>query len=180
MVSSSVVSLFVKRFEEQGGSVEEVGSLEEAIHRVAEEARRLRAPLAVASCDKELVEALERELEGAVELYPPSSPLSLIERAGAGLTFPVAGVAETGSLLEICYDDADRLVSALPPTHLAYLKSSSIVPTLLDIAGTIRRASQKGPFSATLISGPSRTADIELTIVRGVHGPHTVKLFLEV
>jgi Uncharacterized conserved protein len=176
----SIVSRFVERFEEQGGLVERVDSLEEAISRVADEVRRLQAPLAVASCDRELLRALEVELEGAVELYPPRSPLSLIERAGAGLTFPAAGVAETGSILEICFDDADRLVSALPPTHLAYLRSNSIVPSLLDVAGTIRRASQKGPFSATLISGPSRTGDIELTIVKGVHGPHTVKLFLEV
>jgi L-lactate dehydrogenase complex protein LldG len=176
----SIVSRFVERFVEQGGLVERVRGLGETISRVAEEARRLQAALAVASCDPGLVEALERELDGVVELFPPRSPLQLIERAGAGLTFPVAGVAETGSLVEICYDDADRLVSALPSTHFAYLKSSSIVPTLLDVAGTIRRASQKGPFSVTLISGPSRTADIELTIVRGVHGPHTVRLFLEV
>jgi L-lactate dehydrogenase complex protein LldG len=180
MSNSAAVSLFIERFEEQGGEVERVAGLEEALTKIAEEVARSGMPLAVASCDQRVLEFLKRETRGKIELVPPKGPLNLIERAGAGLTFPAAGVAETGSILEICYDDADRLVSSLPPIHFAYLRSGAIVPSLLDIGWVIRDAHRNAPFTATLISGPSRTGDIELTLVKGVHGPHTVKVFLEV
>ncbi len=180
MSNSAAVSLFIERFEEQGGEVERVVGLEEALTRIAEEMVRSRTPLAVASCDQRVLGFLKKVVGEKVGLVPPRGALNLIERAGAGLTFPAAGVAETGSILEICYDDADRLVSSLPPIHFAYLRAGAIVPSLLDIGWVIRDAHRNGPFTATLISGPSRTGDIELTLVLGVHGPHTVKVFLEV
>jgi L-lactate utilization protein LutC len=92
-----------------------------------------------------------------------------------GITSPRAAISQTGSLVEICSSDNERLLSSLSRVHIAVLKSSAIVENLFDIAPMIRSAltASKKP-TITLIGGPSRTSDIELKSVLGVHGPHEV------
>lgn len=180
MPSDSAVDLFCKRFTEQGGVVEFIRDWGEAAGLVARDAAGADGPVAVASCGDAYFESFRARLGESVRLVGPHASPEEIARCSLGVTFPVAGVAETGSILELCYDDSDRLVSSLPPVHFAYLKGSRIVARLLDVAGIVRKAASSRAFSATLISGPSRTADIELRQVIGVHGPQVVKVLLEV
>jgi len=63
-----------------------------------------------------------------------------------------------------------RLVSLVPPVHIAIIDASEIVATLGEALAGLRQDEQVSPI-VTLVTGPSRTADIELTLAIGVHGP---------
>jgi len=88
-----------------------------------------------------------------------------------GVTKAYCGLADTGSVLEP--DDALR-PSLLPEIHIAVLKSEDILPSLPDAMHLI-----KDKKAAVFISGPSRTADIEMTLTIGVHGPKEVHVFVD-
>lgn len=94
----------------------------------------------------------------------------LFNEVGAGLTTTRGGIAETGSL--ILWPDASqpRLTSLVPPVHVALLKASELYGTLRE-AMADQNWSDGMPTNALLISGPSKTADIEQTLAYGVHGP---------
>ncbi len=91
-------------------------------------------------------------------------------RADLGITGAVLGVASTGSVLLRAGPDAPRTASLLPPVHLAVLPEGRLLPGFEELCAAlpdlVRDASQ-----AVLVTGPSRTTDIERTLVRGVHGP---------
>lgn len=99
--------------------------------------------------------------------------LGEIGNLDVGITFSQAAISQTGSLVEICYSDTERLLSSLSRIHIAVLEGSAIVEKLSDIVPIIRSTlnAMKKP-TITLIGGPSRTSDIELKSVLGVHGPH--------
>lgn len=94
----------------------------------------------------------------------------LFRNLDAGLTTTRGGIAETGSL--ILWPDASepRLISLVPPIHVALLKATELYGTLSD-AMAEQSWSSGMPTNALLVSGPSKTADIEQTLAYGVHGP---------
>lgn len=100
---------------------------------------------------------------------PASAPTEELARADAGVTEAQWGVAETGT---IALDDVAaraRRVSLLPPLHVAVLRRKRMLDSLDDLFAASARAGI--PHALTLVTGPSRTADIELQLVVGVHGP---------
>jgi hypothetical protein len=85
--------------------------------------------------------------------------------AETGITLAECGVAETGSILLSAGPGRRRLASLTPPLHIALLPKDSLV-------GTLEEAFERlGPRTSVVVTGPSRTADIEGVLVRGVHGP---------
>lgn len=94
----------------------------------------------------------------------------LFDKVDAGLTTTRGGIAETGSL--VLWPDAHepRLISLAPPIHIALLKASELYGTFADLIHD-QKWSSAMPANALLISGPSKTADIEQTLAYGVHGP---------
>ena len=94
----------------------------------------------------------------------------LVEGVDAAITSTLGGIAETGSLVLWPNNDEPRLLSLLPPIHVAIIKADSIAATLADLM-TDSGWAQAMPTNALLISGPSKTADIEQTLAYGVHGP---------
>ena len=89
-----------------------------------------------------------------------------------GLTTAQAAIAETGTLVLESESERHRLVSLVPPVHIAIIDAANICLTLGEALETVRRAGPAGMSpTVTLITGPSRTADIELTLAIGVHGP---------
>ncbi|MBA2780602.1 LutC/YkgG family protein [Billgrantia kenyensis] len=88
----------------------------------------------------------------------------------AGLTSTRGAIAETGSLWLWPTPDEPRLLSLVPPIHIAVLDANSIEDTFFDVIETHGWAGGM-PTNALLISGPSKTADIEQTLAYGVHGP---------
>jgi len=85
------------------------------------------------------------------------------------------GIAETGTLVLESARERSRLLSLVPPIHVAVLSASCICESLGDALARVR---QTASHAITLITGPSRTSDIELTLVVGVHGPQTVHVLL--
>jgi L-lactate dehydrogenase complex protein LldF len=90
------------------------------------------------------------------------------ETCRAGLTRAVAGLADTGSLLVTGGPGELLAASLLPEIHIAILNLSDLQPGLEDVLNT--PAVRNAP-AAVVITGPSRTADIEMTLTIGVHGP---------
>jgi L-lactate dehydrogenase complex protein LldG len=91
-----------------------------------------------------------------------------------GITGADYGLADTGTLVLRSVPGQDRGSSLLPPVHITLLDRSKILPgsdELLFILAEDTKHAGSMKSCITLITGPSKTADIELTLVRGVHGP---------
>jgi L-lactate dehydrogenase complex protein LldG len=94
----------------------------------------------------------------------------LCAAADVGITSADYALADTGSLVMIASPREARLVSLLPPAHIAVVPRDRIL-TGLDELFSILPNPAAVASSMVLITGPSRTADIEQILVRGVHGP---------
>ena len=95
-----------------------------------------------------------------------------------GITGSFCAVAETGTLMVCSSPDTPATVSLLPETHIAIVHASRIVPYMEDAWDLARKELGTLPRAVNFISGPSRTGDIEQTIVLGAHGPYRVHLVI--
>ncbi len=96
--------------------------------------------------------------------------------AQAGLTGAVAAAAETGSVLVQSGPGRPLTASLLPEIHLVVLNESQIKASVAEVLNVVKTANPP-PAALALISGPSRTADIEMTLTIGVHGPREIHVF---
>lgn len=99
--------------------------------------------------------------------------------ADAGITDVHAALAETGTM--ICNSSAShtRGGSLIPTLHIPIVRRRDILPDMIDYwAGLRHVASTDLPSSITMITGPSKTADIEAVLITGVHGPKHVHIML--
>jgi L-lactate utilization protein LutC len=94
-----------------------------------------------------------------------------------GVTGADFGLADTGSLVLVSGKGRGRLASLLPPVHIAVLPVTRLVWTLDDVF-VARPGLATSGSNLVVITGPSRTADIEMTLSRGVHGPRDVHVVL--
>ena len=95
-----------------------------------------------------------------------------------GISTAQAAIAETGTLVLDSAYERHRLVSLVPPVHIAIIKESVIVETLSDALTLLQKDKEISP-AITFITGPSRTADIELTLTIGVHGPQELYVIVD-
>jgi L-lactate dehydrogenase complex protein LldG len=97
-------------------------------------------------------------------------------RAGIGVTGADIVLAETGTIIVMAGTGRPRATSLLPPTHVAVFDRSQLVESLEQVGVLLEdlNADGRAPAAINFITGPSRTADIELTLTRGVHGPKEV------
>ena len=100
---------------------------------------------------------------------PIEESKDLLFEIDAAITTTRGGIAETGSLILWPTPDEPRLMSLVPPVHIAVLYASEIYSTFRE-AMISENWSSEMPTNALLISGPSKTADIEQTLVYGIHG----------
>jgi len=95
-----------------------------------------------------------------------------ILQADLGISSVDYAVAETGSLVVCSRQGQERVVSLVPPVHIAIVEESQIVPDLFDIFAKLEEVGlDQLPSNLAFISGPSKTGDIELQLTTGVHGP---------
>lgn len=106
-----------------------------------------------------------------------SAPIAEQARAEIGVTGCHGAIAETGSLALISGPGCSRTVSLLPPVHVALVRRADLVATMGNFFTTHAEA-MAGAASCTFVTGPSRTADIELSLTIGVHGPGKVAIIL--
>ena len=185
----------------RGWQVQRAANAEDALDYVVSLARKLGATDAARSAQA-IFDALpvDAALAGAgvtcwPAVYPPANPADVasdsaarnavrrrMAASGLGITGADYAVAETGSVIVLPRRGLSRLVSVVPPVHLAIARPSDIVGTLDDlfILRRLEYHTNGGDMGSYLnfITGPSRTADIEQTIVVGVHGPRAVHLVL--
>jgi L-lactate dehydrogenase complex protein LldG len=100
-----------------------------------------------------------------------------LAEVAVGLTGSTAGLVETGSIVVVSGPGRPRLASLLPPVHIALLRRTDLVPSLAHLLTTRPGLADQGA-NLVCITGPSRTADIEHTLSRGVHGPKEVHVVL--
>ena len=91
-----------------------------------------------------------------------------------GLTGCFCAIAETGTLLLLSSPAAPKLNALLPETHVCVVHASRVLDTMEDAFALLRAEVGEPPRATFFVSGPSRTADIEQTIVIGAHGPYRV------
>lgn len=95
-----------------------------------------------------------------------------------GITGCFCAIAETATLVLLSGPDTPATVSLLPETHIAIVPASRIVPAMEDAWHLLRAEADGLPRAVNFISGPSRTGDIEQTMVLGAHGPYRVHVVL--
>jgi L-lactate dehydrogenase complex protein LldG len=103
--------------------------------------------------------------------------LAQLDDVTIGLTGAVAGLADTGSLALVSGPGRGRIASLLPPLHVAVLRVEQLYPTYAAFLAALPQIENTGS-NLVLVTGPSRTADIEMTLTRGVHGPGEVHVVL--
>jgi len=107
----------------------------------------------------------------------PCTPL-LAERADLGVTSARALVAATGSLVLRSDDTGSRSVSLLPRVHLCVSPAHRVVADTADVLRRLAGRPDDLPSNLVLITGPSRTGDIEQILTVGVHGPVAVTVVI--
>ncbi len=95
-----------------------------------------------------------------------------------GVTGAFCAISETGTLMLLSGKDTPAAVSLLPETHIAIVEMQRIVPGMEEAWDLMKAERGAPPRAINFVSGPSRTADIEQTIVIGAHGPYRVHVVL--
>ena len=95
-----------------------------------------------------------------------------------GVTTCFCAIAETGTLLLLGAPETPKKTALLPETHIAIASRSRLVDTMEDAFALLRAERGEPPRATWFVSGPSRTADIEQTIVIGAHGPYRAHVIL--
>lgn len=125
--------------------------------------------------DRLEIERVLREAGFVVKVWGQMS-LDEMYDVDASVTDVWRVVAETGSLVMRASPEHGRALSLVPPLHVAIVEPKNCVGDLIDL---FELTTKESDASATvLISGPSKTADIEMNLVTGVHGPGVVQVFL--
>src|SRR5690606_37598699 len=115
---------------------------------------------------------LARHDHTSLAQLPAAEQREIILAAGMGLTSVELAIAETGTLLMWSRPGQERVASLVPPVHVALVDQAQLVPDLFDAFAVLeQRGLENLPSNLALITGPSKTGDIELQLTTGVHGP---------
>ena len=176
-MSVSLANTFKAAFEAVSGHAHLVANDAEAAATIAEivqadGARRI----AFSELPEALIDAVTARCGGIEVLRPPyaaATAIAEIDQVDIGITGANFGIAETGTLAEVVFEDANRLVSSLPRTHIGVVRARDLVSTLRGSAERMNQLYAAHPENIMIsyISGPSRTGDIEMILTLGVHGP---------
>ena len=175
---------FVDEFRAAGGQPQTVPDLASAVSQVlalvtARSAKRVllgRGPLLDRlDLPAELAQSgIEVRLADAL----PENPWDTLFAADIGISEPDHLVAETGSIIQLTRPETPRSVSLLPPIHIVVAERSHLLPDLFDLFPLLPSEDGTLPSCISVITGPSKTGDIELKLVTGVHGPGEVHAIL--
>jgi L-lactate utilization protein LutC len=175
---------------EAGGRGQAVRGRDELASQFADELKQVNGDVIFTRPDEltgQVIELLREHKIDAVQLEPGLLDESALHKAGiavsdapdptlrAGVTRAVCGLADTGSILIVDGEGQPLLASLLPAVHIAVLHKSDILPSLADALALPIIPRSK---AAVVITGPSRTADIEMSLTIGMHGPGALYVFL--
>ena len=159
------VARFKQALEALGGKVATAGSPQEArsyINSVASGRRIVASRAAILEACGISSSGFSRESCAAAEIGISSADYAL---------------ADTGTLVMLTESGESRLISLLPPCHIAVIEQAKILSSLDELFTLTPQPAARSSAMA-LITGPSRTADIEMRLVRGVHGPGEIHVLV--
>ena len=165
----ALIELMTTMLAAQGAEVTRAATPGDAVRAVAEDLRNHNLPSRLRVGGDAQLAALPWDVMPGVELV--FGPANGEDRAG--LSRAVAAAAETGSLVLVSGADNPTTLAFLPEAHFILVSARDVVGSYEEAFDRLRAIYGEGalPRTVNLISGPSRTADIEQTIVRGAHGP---------
>jgi L-lactate dehydrogenase complex protein LldG len=170
------VALFTDMLAKQGADLRRAGTPKEAVGAIASYLGTCNLPPRLRmGADRVLAALPWRDAWDIERCFGAAEPGDR-----ASLSRAVAAAAETGTLFLLSGPDNPTTLNFLPECHTVLIAASDIVGSYEEAWDRIRALSGAGilPRSVNLISGPSRTADIEQTIVRGAHGPRRLHVLI--
>lgn len=183
-----LIALFGQRQEELGGRLQVAATAEQLMEVLASRLREVaEGPIWIEPGlqvgGTRVIEALRRAEIG--ELHEAILPTEgrhwkeVLEDASVGITGADFLLAQTGSVVLVHRDGRPRSLSLLPPTHFVVASAEQLLPDLDAAVPLLKGQFGEPDFPAvTVITGSSRTADIEKILIRGVHGPQNLEVFL--
>jgi L-lactate dehydrogenase complex protein LldG len=171
---ADLVERFVDSAETAGAQVHRIDASTSIADVLAEACTTEGVRSAVVSRDPEC-EGVAAMLESrGVEVRPADSPLASAS-VDLGVTGAAYGIALTGSVVVAADRAGCRTASLLPPVHVAIVRVGRLLATPEELFRHLPRRFPHGmPSNLVLITGPSRSADIELQLTLGVHGPRSL------
>ena len=163
------LALFIKMLEAAAGTVSAVASVDEVPGAVGAFLRRHNLPLSVRRGGDEKLSSLPWSNEPALEISTgPSDGKQL-----TSVSHAFAAVAETGTLVLTASPDNPTTLNFLPDNHVVVLDAKDIKGDFEAAIANLRQTYGEGvlPRVVNMITGPSRSADIEQTLILGAHGP---------
>jgi len=178
-MGGDVVSRFIERAIHMESTVERLASRSDVPAAVARYLDALELPAAIAEqkshagvCWPELADLDWGGAGLAIEARPT------VGHDRLGITGCFGAIAETGTLVFVPGPEMHTGTALLPDTHIVVLRAGDVVATMEDAFARVRAARPGLPRAINLVSGPSRTGDIEQTIVLGAHGPYRVHILV--
>jgi L-lactate dehydrogenase complex protein LldG len=171
---TSLIQIFKTNLEAVGGHcvvVEDDAEAAQAGTRIISDLQKtsLRARR-IALSNSPAVETVFRGMQVDVDEITINPGRAEIFNYDVGISAAQYAIADTGTLVLESDVEKHRLVSLVPPVHIAIVEADKICLTIAEALAKVNHGTELSP-AVTMITGPSRTADIELTLAIGVHGP---------
>jgi L-lactate dehydrogenase complex protein LldG len=169
-------ALFCTMAEKLSATIEHVASHDAVPAATAAYLRERNLPASLRMGSDERLEAMPWDQQGALEIRKGASDGS----DEVGLSHASAAIAETGTLLMVSGTDNPTTINFLPEHHIVVVDAADIDGDLEAVLAKIRIRYGKGkmPRTLNLISGPSRSGDVEQKIILGAHGPRALHIIV--
>jgi len=170
------IAVFQRMMEDVGGTVEILDDINDVPASVAQYLRNTNRPARVRRGSDQLLIKLPWHRAQTLEVDEGRAQ----DADTASLTHAFAGVAETGTIVQLSGSANPTTLNFLPEAHIVLLEAGDLHGSYEEVWTRLREIYPKGqmPRTVNMISGPSRTADIEQTIVRPAHGPKDMHVII--
>lgn len=171
-----LVDLFDAKARALGATVERVQSLDAVPAAVRDFLAASNLPMRIKMSPDPALDALPFSDVAMIEI----SRGAAAQEDEVGLTPVFTAIAETGTLCLVSGPETPSTLNFLPETHIALVRRKEIVGTMEESWAQIRAKFGKGamPRTVNFVSGPSRTGDIEQTLIMGAHGPRRLHILI--
>ena len=170
------IRVFTRYMEAVGGSVEVLDDIDDIPASVARHLRDNNLPASIRRGSDGLLARLPWHRAGILEVSEGAAR----DSDTASLSHAFAGAAESGTVILVSGPDNPTTLNFLPEMHIVVLEAKNLHGSYEEAWKRLREAYGPGnmPRTVNMISGPSRTADIEQTIVRPAHGPKNMHVII--
>ncbi len=166
------IRIFTEMMQAVGGTVELIDDLDDVPEQVATYLRSQNLPAHIRRGSDAIFAKLPWHRAGTVQVDEGRA----VDSDKASLTRAFAGVAETGTIIQLSGPESPTTLNFLPEVHIVVLEAENLFASYEEVWTKLR--ARRMPRTVNMISGPSRTGDIEQTIVRPAHGPKNMHVII--